>query len=151
MGSCFCFKVDFELVSLHFVSFYDKALKIYSKQLLSNAVQSPCIISKDVRLWLFVKKTTKRKYWLISFLCFFNRIIVHTEMSGCFEYVRLPNIEWLEVGDRRNVVASIIAGLLVSKLLFLRDYIYNHWARICYRDEVHLDTIRPSCKILEKI
>ena len=99
------------------------------------------LYQKTSVLWLFVKKTTKRKYWLISFLCFFNRIIVHTEMSGCFEYVRLPNIEWLEVGDRRNVVASIIAGLLVSKLLFLRDYICNHWARICYRDEVHLDTI----------
>ena len=34
-------------------------------------------------------------------------------MSGCFESLRLPQLEWLQVGDRRNRVAAIVAGILV--------------------------------------
>lgn len=33
-------------------------------------------------------------------------------MAGCLDTVRMPNMEWLEVGNRRNLVASIAAGVL---------------------------------------
>ena len=36
-------------------------------------------------------------------------------MAGCLDTVRMPNMEWLEVGNRRNLVASIAAGVLVSE------------------------------------
>ena len=34
-------------------------------------------------------------------------------MAGCLDTVRMPNMEWLEVGDRRNLVASVTSGILV--------------------------------------
>merc|ERR1712088_762009 len=33
-------------------------------------------------------------------------------MAGCLDNVRLGVPEWLEVGNRRNIVASILSGLL---------------------------------------
>ena len=36
-------------------------------------------------------------------------------MTGCLEIVRLPNMrEWFQEGDRRNLVASVASGALVS-------------------------------------
>ena len=35
-------------------------------------------------------------------------------MAGCLDNVRLGVPEWLEVGNRRNIVASILSGLLVK-------------------------------------
>lgn len=35
-------------------------------------------------------------------------------MAGCFENVQLPPCVWFEGDDKRNAVASIIAGVLVS-------------------------------------
>ena len=53
-------------------------------------------------------------------------------MAGCLDTVRMPNMEWLEVGNRRNLVASIAAGVLVSepekkivKAQSVKKYSYN--------------------------
>ena len=36
-------------------------------------------------------------------------------MAGCLDNVQLPNVDGcVEVGDKRNKVASIISGILVS-------------------------------------
>jgi len=35
-------------------------------------------------------------------------------MAGCFENVQLPPCVWFEGDDKRNAVASIVAGILVS-------------------------------------
>ena len=35
-------------------------------------------------------------------------------MAGCCEIVRLPDMEWLQTGNRRNLVASVASGVLVS-------------------------------------
>jgi len=35
-------------------------------------------------------------------------------MAGCFENVQLPPCVWFEGDDKRNAVASIVAGVLVS-------------------------------------
>jgi hypothetical protein len=35
-------------------------------------------------------------------------------MSGCFENINFPACEWFEGGDKRNAVASIVSGILVS-------------------------------------
>ena len=41
-------------------------------------------------------------------------------MAGCLDNVQLPKMEgWLEIGERRNKVASIAAGALVSFVLLL--------------------------------
>ena len=39
-------------------------------------------------------------------------------MAGCLDTVKMPNMEWLEttLRDRRNLVASISSGVLVSEL-----------------------------------
>ena len=36
-------------------------------------------------------------------------------MAGCLDTLRLPDMEWLQVGDRRNLAASIVAGAIVRK------------------------------------
>lgn len=35
-------------------------------------------------------------------------------MAGCLEGLQLPRIEWFELTEKRNAVASILAGSLVS-------------------------------------
>ena len=43
-------------------------------------------------------------------------------MTGCLEIVRIPNMrDWFQEGDRRNLVASVASGALVSwkKMAFL--------------------------------
>lgn len=35
-------------------------------------------------------------------------------MAGCLENVQLPPCVWFEGDDKRNAVASIVAGVLVS-------------------------------------
>ena len=35
-------------------------------------------------------------------------------MAGCLENVQLPPCVWFEGDDKRNAVASIVAGILVS-------------------------------------
>ena len=66
----------------------------------------------------FCNKQKERKI-----LIHFWRFIIFTEnwskfdkgMSGCLENCRMPNMEWLEIENRRNLLASIISGILVSK------------------------------------
>lgn len=33
-------------------------------------------------------------------------------MAGCLERIRIPDMEWLQVGNRRNLVASVVSGVL---------------------------------------
>lgn len=35
-------------------------------------------------------------------------------MAGCLDSFQLPRIEWFEMSEKRNAVASIAAGVLVS-------------------------------------
>lgn len=35
-------------------------------------------------------------------------------MAGCLENVQLPPCVWFEGDDKRNAIASIVAGILVS-------------------------------------
>jgi hypothetical protein len=49
-------------------------------------------------------------------------------MSGCLENLRLPQFEWMQVGDRRNKVASIAAGILVNLIEVLH---YLFFTLIC--------------------
>ena len=35
------------------------------------------------------------------------------KMAGCLEGLQLPRIEWFELSEKRNAVASIVAGTLV--------------------------------------
>lgn len=37
-------------------------------------------------------------------------------MAGCLDNARMPDFEWLQVGDRRNLVASVVSGALVNQL-----------------------------------
>jgi hypothetical protein len=37
-------------------------------------------------------------------------------MAGCLENVQLPPCVWFEGDDKRNAIASIVAGVLVSNL-----------------------------------
>ncbi len=38
----------------------------------------------------------------------------HTSMAGCLDNVQLPNLEVLQIGEKRNKVAAITAGVLVK-------------------------------------
>ena len=40
-------------------------------------------------------------------------------MSGCLDHVECQRPEWCEIGEKRNAVASIAAGILVSILVFI--------------------------------
>jgi hypothetical protein len=40
-------------------------------------------------------------------------------MALCFENIQLPTCAWSENGDKRNTLASILAGILVSNKLLL--------------------------------
>lgn len=35
-------------------------------------------------------------------------------MANCFENINIPPCVWFEGGDKRNAIASIVAGFLVS-------------------------------------
>ena len=53
-------------------------------------------------------------FQLLSLDFNFRDRIESFKMSGCFENLRLPQFEWLQAGDRRNRVAAIVAGILVT-------------------------------------
>ena len=44
-------------------------------------------------------------------------------MAGCLDTVKMPNMEWLEttLRDRRNLVASISSGVLVSSEYIIKQ------------------------------
>ena len=35
-------------------------------------------------------------------------------MAGCLDHVQLPDLECCELGEKRNAVASIVGGVMVS-------------------------------------
>jgi hypothetical protein len=56
-------------------------------------------------------------------------------MAGCLENVQLPPCVWFEGDDKRNAVASIVAGVLVSNTsftmhacwgIFFQPFVINH-------------------------
>lgn len=62
-------------------------------------------------------------YWenLLSLFVKFCQYFLYENyalMAGCLDTVKMPNMEWLEttLRDRRNLVASISSGVLVSEL-----------------------------------
>ena len=52
-------------------------------------------------------------------------------MAGCLENCRMPNMEWLEIENRRNLLASIISGILVNKktsrCIWLKLHVKNYF------------------------
>lgn len=48
----------------------------------------------------------------------------------CFENLNFPSCIWFEVGSKRNVLASILAGTLVRFLLTLYGEV-NCWSVLC--------------------
>lgn len=47
-------------------------------------------------------------------------------MAACLENIQIPTCLWFEGGDKRNAVASMIAGVLVSqnRLLFNHGFLF---------------------------
>lgn len=50
-------------------------------------------------------------------------------MAGCLEGLQLPRIEWFELSEKRNAVASIVAGTLVRRILFNKGVILRILSR----------------------
>ena len=44
-------------------------------------------------------------------------------MSGCLDHCQWPDLEWLQLHERRNTIASIVSGTLVG-VLFYGDIYY---------------------------
>ena len=43
-------------------------------------------------------------------------------MSGCLDHCRLPEWECLQVGEKRNAIASVVAGAMVHHdIVYFRD------------------------------
>jgi len=67
-------------------------------------------------------------------------------MAGCCEFVRLPDMEWLQTGNRRNLVASVASGVL---------FFFGWWLAIdaaaCYTDKKQLMDVFHICGVFATI
>lgn len=67
-------------------------------------------------------------------------------MAGCLDTLRLPDMEWLQVGDRRNLAASIVAGAI---------FFFGWWLAIdaaaCYPDKNDLKDVFHICGVFATI
>lgn len=39
-------------------------------------------------------------------------------MAGCLDSCHWPDCEWLQIGERRNAIASVVGGAMVRGLEF---------------------------------
>lgn len=67
-------------------------------------------------------------------------------MSGCCENIISPISEWLQVGDRRNRVASIIAGIL-----FFSGWWIAIDAAVVYPEKTELKDVFHICGVFGTI
>jgi hypothetical protein len=67
-------------------------------------------------------------------------------MAGCLENVQLPPCVWFEGDDKRNAVASIVAGVLVSitiitictcQCISLQPFVITHIEHNVWENHAH--------------
>ena len=46
-------------------------------------------------------------------------------MAGCFDNIQLQRPEWMELGEKRNAVASILSGTMVSRAKLVYYHVYS--------------------------
>jgi len=67
-------------------------------------------------------------------------------MTGCLERIRLPDMEWLQVGNRRNLVASVVSGVL---------FFFGWWLAIdaaaVYPEKTELKDVFHICGVFATI
>ena len=65
-------------------------------------------------------------FW--SFYCIliiygtFTRLSCHLDMAGCLDNFQWPQWECCDVGEKRNAIASIIAGAMVSNVMTIISF-----------------------------
>ena len=80
-------------------------------------IRSLLCITNKLSFDFFVKSVILAKKYIDLLKKGLEIVIISKEnfmMAGCLDNVRLGVPEWLEVGNRRNIGASIISGLLVK-------------------------------------
>merc|ERR1711993_96896 len=72
--------------------------------------------------------------------------LIIQSMPGCLERIRLPDMEWLREGNRRNLVASIVSGVL---------FFFGWWLAIdaaaVYPDKTELKDVFHICGVFATI